>query len=102
MLSIVVLPLPLPEEPTPREERLYQEVLFGQVFQLQELGGSRMCESKQRVCTLTRGHEDKREMPTLLFHFQPGQFILKHHRHFTKVDARAHGPFHIRRVLLAG
>ena len=29
LLRIVVLPLPLPEEPTPREERLYQEALFG-------------------------------------------------------------------------
>ena len=49
--------------------------------------------------TLTRGHEDKWEMPTLLFHFQPGQFVLKHHRRFTKVDAMAHGPFRVRRVM---
>ena len=27
--SIVVPPMPLPEEPSPREERLYQEALFG-------------------------------------------------------------------------
>ena len=93
--SIVVLPLPLPEEPTLREERLYQEALFGQVLRLQELGGSRMHESERRIRVLTRGHEDKREMPTLLFHFQPGQFVLKHHRCSTKVDARAHGPFRV-------
>ena len=27
--SVVVPPMPLPEEPTPCEERLYQEALFG-------------------------------------------------------------------------
>ena len=58
-----------------------------------------MHESKQRVRALARGHEDKREMPTLLFHFQPSQLILKHHRRFTKVDARTCAPFGIRRVL---
>ena len=93
LLSVVIPLLPLPEEPAPWEERLYQEVLFRKVLQLQELGGSRMCESEQYIRMLTCGHEDKREMPTLLFHFQPGQFVLKHHRRFTKVDAQAHGPF---------
>ena len=44
--SIIVSPLPLPEEPTSWEERLYQEVLFGQVLWLQELGGSQMRESE--------------------------------------------------------
>ena len=34
----------------------------------------------------------------LLFHFQPGQFVIKSHRHFTEVDARAHGPFCVQRV----
>ena len=29
LLSVVVLPMPLLEEPTHCEERLYQEVLFG-------------------------------------------------------------------------
>ena len=91
--SIVVPPLPLPDELTLREEQLYQEGLFRQVLRLQELGGTRMRESKQCIRMLTRSHEDKREMPTLLFHFQPGQFVLKHHRCFTKVDAKAHGPF---------
>ena len=42
---------------------------------------------------LTRGQEHKWETPTLLFYFQPGQLILKHHRHFTKVEAQAHRPF---------
>ena len=37
--SIIMLPLPLPEEPIPTQERLYQEALFGQVLRLQELGG---------------------------------------------------------------
>ena len=46
-----------------------------------------MQELEQCMRVLTRGHEDKREMPTLLLHFQPGQFILKQHRHFDKVDA---------------
>ena len=54
-----------------------------------------MRESEQHVRALTRGHEDKWEMLTLLFHFQPNQFILKRHRHFTKVDARVHGPFRV-------
>ena len=58
-----------------------------------------MCESKQRIRVLTRGHEDKREMPTLLFHFQPSQFVLKRHRRFTKVDTRAHGPLRARQVM---
>ena len=58
-----------------------------------------MRESKQRICVLTRSHEDQRKAPTLLFHFQPGQFVFKHHRHFTKVDAKAHGPFPVRRVM---
>ena len=97
--SIIVPPLSLPEEPTLLEKRLYQEALFGQVLRLQELGGTRMCKSKQRLCMLTRGHEDKWETPTLLFHFQPGQFVLKHHRRFTKVDARVHGPFRVRSVM---
>lgn len=64
--SIVVPPLPLPEKPSAREERPYQEALFGQVLRLQELGGTQLHESKWRICTLTRHHEDKREMPTLL------------------------------------
>ena len=48
---------------------------------------------------LTRGHKEKWETPTLLFHFQPGQFILRCHRHFTKVDARAHRPFRVHRLM---
>ena len=54
-----------------------------------------MREIKQHVHALTRGHEDKLEKLTLLFHFQPGQFILKCHRLFTKLDAGVHGPFHV-------
>ena len=54
-----------------------------------------MHESKQRMRVLTCSHEDKQETPTLLFHFQPGQFVLKRHWHFTKVDARVHGPFFV-------
>ena len=57
-----------------------------------------MHESKQCICVLTHGHKDKRETPMLLFHFQPGQSVLKRHRHFTKVDAWAHGLFQVHRV----
>ena len=57
-----------------------------------------MRESELRVRALTRGREENREAPTLLFHFQPGQFVLKRQRHFTKVDARAAGPYRVRRV----
>ena len=46
-----------------------------------------MHKSEQRVKALTRGHEDKQKIPMLLFHFQPGQFVIKRHRRFTKVDA---------------
>ena len=42
LTSIVIPPMPLPEEPFPREERLYREVLFGKVLRLKELGGTRM------------------------------------------------------------
>ena len=52
-----------------------------------------MHESKQCIRSLTRSHEDRQETPMLLFHFQPGQFVLKCHRRFTKVDTKAHGPF---------
>ena len=58
-----------------------------------------MHESEQHMHALTHVHEDKQETATLLFHFQPGQFILKCHRRFTKVDAREHGPFRVRRVM---
>ena len=57
-----------------------------------------MHESEQRLRALTRGREDRRETPTLLFHFQPGQFVLKRHKRFSKVDAKAHGPFRVRWV----
>ena len=99
LLSIIVPPLPLPEKPSVQEERPYQEALFGQVLRLQELGGTQLHESKRRIRMLTHCHEDKGEMPTLLFHFQPGQFVLKRCRCFTKVDARAHRPFRVRRVM---
>ena len=57
-----------------------------------------MHESEQCGGALTHGDEDKLKMPTLLFQFQPGQFVFKHYRWFTKVDARAHGPFLVCRV----
>ena len=54
-----------------------------------------MRESEQRIRVHTCGREDWRETPMLLFHFQPGQFVLKRHKRFSKVDAKVHGPFRV-------
>ena len=65
-------PEPPPEEPSSQQEELYQEALQQSISHLQELGGQRMQEAERRVRELTRACEGAREVPTLLFHFQPG------------------------------
>ena len=57
-----------------------------------------MKEAEQRVRELTRAREGNREAPTLLFHFQPGQFVIRRQKRFTKVEARALGPYRVRKV----
>ena len=57
-----------------------------------------MREVERRVRELTRARESEREAPTLLFHFQPGQLVIKRQKRFTKVEARALGPYRVRRV----
>ena len=97
--SVVVPPTPPPPgEPTPEQEELYQEATLEQVLRLQKLGGRRIKDAKRRVRELTRAREGAREAPTLLFHFQPGQFVIKRQKRFTKVEARALGPYRVRQV----
>ena len=36
--------------------------------------------------------------PTLFFHFEPGQLVLRRHKTFSKLDPKATGPFIIKGV----
>ena len=57
-----------------------------------------MKEMERRIRDATRPSEKTREIPTMLFHFIPGQLVTRRHRTFSKLDPRTSGPFIVRSV----
>jgi hypothetical protein len=51
-----------------------------------------------RIRDATKCQEKTKESPTVLFHFLPGQLVLRRQQTFSKLDSRTSGPFRIRNV----
>ena len=55
-------------------------------------------ELERRIRDETRRWEKELVNPTMLFHFYPGQQVMRRTRPFSKLDAKATGPFKVRKV----
>lgn len=53
---------------------------------------------ERRIRDATRRREKNLVSPTVMFHFLPGQLVIRRHRLFSKLDPRTTGPFRIRSV----
>ena len=57
-----------------------------------------MREEESKLRALVRGRETRVETPPTLFHFAIGDKVLRRSRVFSKLDARATGPFEVVKV----
>ncbi len=53
---------------------------------------------ERRIRDATRRRERRRESPSTLFHFTPGQIVIRRHRTFSKLDPRKSPPYRVRSV----
>ncbi len=57
-----------------------------------------MKDMETRIRRATLSSEKTKVNPTMLFHYMPGQLVLRRHRTFSKMDPRSAGPFIVRSV----
>ncbi len=69
-----------------------------QARELAEAGGARIAEMEWRIRASTRKRERSKVTPTLLFHFFPGQLVVRRHRTFSKLDPKSSLPYRIRSI----
>lgn len=67
----------LPEDPTIRQEQEYYDTFAERVQALAEAGGRQIREMERRIRDATKRREKTKESPTVLFHFLPGQLVIR-------------------------
>ena len=88
----------MPEDPTIRQEEKYFDTFAKRVQALAEAGGRQIREMERRIRDATKRQEKTKESPTVLFHYLPGQLVLRRQRTFSKLEAPTSGPFRARSV----
>ena len=81
------------------EEEAYFSVMSARVRDLAALGGERITALEHRIRGQTRAREKHLVVPTLLFHFVPGQLVSRRSRVFSKLDPRSTGPYRVTGVM---
>ena len=88
----------LPKDPSPTEEEEYYRAFSARAQDLADAGGRHIKEIKARIRETMRCTEKTQVSPTQLFHFIPGQLVMRRHQNFSKLDPRASGPYTVLKV----